>query len=66
MDLIFVGEDAAEKSGAVSISSITTPTIARLRNGTATRQPGETTSCNSSGIAYVNVVRSGTVSATSQ
>ncbi len=66
MDLIFVAEDAArvrdfpaaaslaglpENSGGVSLTSITTPTIARLRNGTATRQPGATTSCNSAGTA---------------
>src|SRR5437879_6539133 len=52
--------------GAVSASSTTTPTIDFLRKGTSTRLPGCTVPCNDSGTAYVNVVRSGTGSATLQ
>src|SRR5260370_29015267 len=53
-------------SGACWTHSTTTPTIDLFRKGTSTRLPGCTESRRISGIAYVNVVRSGTGNATLQ
>src|SRR5256885_1795279 len=52
--------------GASETDSTTTPTSDLLRNGTRTRLPGCTDSRRAPGIAYVNVLRRGTGSATLQ
>src|SRR5215475_7481230 len=53
-------------AGGFTTHSTTTPTSDFLRNGTSTRQPICTEARIPSGIAYVNVVRSRTGSATLQ